>query len=165
MWHINVRWIHKVRWASCHHRTCSQHKKLDEAWAGIGRGLLTRSYPEARTNVLNEYVWLWGQQSFGADADLTTVATSVRKTTAANKLALKRRLWGTLPDVSSTHRNCASELLKWVNMTTLMWLSPYVGNDNVSSVLKFYQKENYNRANIIQRHWNGYTSSNHSDHH
>jgi hypothetical protein len=58
-----------------------------------------------------------------------------------------------------------SELLKWVNTTTLTWLSPCVGNDNVSSVLKFYQKENYNRANIIQRHWNGYTSSNHSDHH
>ena len=133
------------------HRTCSQHKQLDEAWAGIGRYLFTRSYPESITNVLNEYVWLWGQQSFGADADLTTVATSVRKTTAANKLVLKRRLWGTLPDVSSTHRNCASELLKWVNMTTLMWLSPYVGNDNVSSVLKFYQKENYNRTNLIQR--------------
>jgi hypothetical protein len=58
-----------------------------------------------------------------------------------------------------------SELLKWVNTTTLTWLSPCVGNDNVSSVLKFYQMENYNRANIIQRHWNGYTSSNHSDHH
>ena len=104
MRHINVRWIHKVRLASCHHRTCSQHKKLDEAWAGIGRGLLTRSYPESITNVLNEYVWLWGQQSFGADADLTTVATSVRKTTAANKLALKCVLWGTHQNVSSTHK-------------------------------------------------------------
>ena len=26
-----------------HHRTCSQHKQLDEAWAGIGRYLFTRS--------------------------------------------------------------------------------------------------------------------------
>ena len=139
MRHINVRWIHKVSLASRHHRTCSQHKKLDEAWAGIGRDLLTRSYPESITNVLNEYVWLWGQQSFGADADLTTVATSVRKTTAAIKLALKRRLWGTLPDVSSTHRNCASELLKWVNMTTLMWLSPYVGWMDASTPMSNHQ--------------------------
>ena len=58
-----------------------------------------------------------------------------------------------------------SELLKWVNTTTLKWLSPCVGNDNVSSVLKSYQKENYNRTNIIQRDWARYTSSNQSDLH
>ena len=140
-----------------HHRTCSQHKQLDEAWAGIGRGLLMPSYSESITNLLNEYVWLWGQKSFGADADLTTVATSVRKTTAANKLALKRRLWGTLPDVSSTHRNCASELLKWVNMTTLMWLSPYVGWVDASTVLSNYLTESsqHDRTNLIQRGWYG----------
>ena len=157
MRHINVRWIHKVRLASCHHRTCSQHKKLDEAWAGIGRGLLTRSYPEARTNVLNEYVWLWGQQSIGADADLTTVATSVGKMTAANKLALKCRLWGTHQDVSSTHRNCASKLLKWVNLTTLMWLSRYVGCNDASIVLSNYLTESsqHDRTNLIQRGWYG----------
>ena len=157
MRHINVRWIHKVSLALWHYRTCSQHKKLDEAWASIGRGLLTCSYPESITNVLNEYVWLWGQQSVGADADLTTVATSVRKTTAANKLALKRRLWGTLPGVSSTHRNCASELLKWVNMTTLMWVSPYVGWVDASTVLSNYLTESsqHDRTNLIQRGWYG----------
>ena len=58
-----------------------------------------------------------------------------------------------------------SELLKRVNTTTLTSLSPCVDNDYVSSVLKFYQKENYNRTNIIQLDWARYTSSNQSDLH
>ena len=58
-----------------------------------------------------------------------------------------------------------SELLKRVNTTTLTWLSPCVGNYNVSSVLRFYQKENYNRTNIIQLDWARYTNSNQSDLH
>ena len=43
-----------------------------------------------------------------------------------------------------------SELLKWVNTTTLTWLSPCVGEANATRILKFYQKENYDRTNIIQ---------------
>jgi len=41
MW---LKYILGIPWID--HRTCSQHKKLDEAWARIGRYLFTRSYPE-----------------------------------------------------------------------------------------------------------------------
>ena len=49
----------------------------------------------------------WGQQSIGADADLTEFATNRKKTTAANLDALVYDRWGIHQGVSSTHRNCA----------------------------------------------------------
>ena len=41
--HFDIWSKYNLRLPLDHHRTCSQHKKLDEAWARIERYLFTRS--------------------------------------------------------------------------------------------------------------------------